>query len=47
MPTVEDILDLSASQGCTCIYTKEQLEAMTQEELEVIYKGIKALRKRT
>lgn len=46
MITVESILSISAQQGATCMYSREQLEIFPQEKLDAIFAGIAALEKR-
>lgn len=43
MATVDEILRISKEQGCTCMFTEEQLKEKSQEELDIIYAGIVAL----
>ena len=43
--TPDDILKLSSEQHATCMYTKKELETFSQEKLDVIYTGIRALGK--
>ncbi len=44
MASVDEILRISKEQSCTCMFTEEQLKEKSQEELDIIYAGIIALR---
>lgn len=40
---IKKIMDMSRKQGCTCMYTREELQGFSTEKLGVICRGVKEL----